>query len=370
MAAVTGDRPLVTLVTASDRPGAAANNESRWLRAAFVDLGVRCDAVYLEGPPGIEHMGSVRRVRLGTLRARSSIRSLARYLRDSNPALTIAWPSHIGPFAVIAGVLARRPVVPWEVTLLSLDLGDHSDWPRSQRVVPLLQKLTYPVAPRVAANSADVAAEVAGRVRVRGIAMLPNPVDVDGVRAAGRAPLRLPRFRFCAVGRLAFQKGYDVMLDAFARADARLPGDWELVILGDGPRRPDLVEQVRRLGLERHVSLLGHDENPYPIIAGADVFVHAARWEGFGIVLTEALALERPIIATACPGGPREILADGRGLLVPSGDAEELADGLARIAHDDGLRAELASRALEGAQRYSAHVVARQMCELAAELTP
>lgn len=370
MGALTADRPLVALVTASDRPGAAANNESRWLSKAFADMGVRCDAVYLAGSAGVQRSGSVRRIYLGTRRARSSVWSLARYLRDAEPALTIAWPSHIGPFAVMAGMIARRPVVPWEVTLLSLDLGDGSDWPWEQRVVPFLQRLTYPLASRVAANSADVAEELSKRVRVRGIVTIPNSIDVEGVRAAtGNRPVAAHGFRFCAVGRLALQKGYDVMLDAFAAASDRLPADWELQIFGNGPRRDALVEQARRLGIAGRTFFLGHDENPYPRIASADAFVHAARWEGFGIALTEALALGLPVVATSCPGGPKEILDNGRyGLLVPPEDPGALAAALVRLAADDQLRAVLSSTALEGARRYSAEIVARRMCELAEEL--
>lgn len=369
---MSSDRPVVTLLTASDRPGAAANNESRWLSAAIGEMGLRCDAVYLAGPAGTERSGSVRRIHLGTDRARSSVRSLASYLRQEKPALTVAWPSHIGPFAVVAGALAGAPVVPWEVTILSRDVGDGSDWPMSQRLVPLLQRLTYRLAPCVAANSADVADEVSRRVRTRRIVTIPNSIDVEAVRAAaGSRQGRNGGFRFCAVGRLSAQKGYDIMLDAFAAARERLPEDWELLILGNGPRRDELVERSKALGLAERVSFLGHDENPYPHVASAQVFVHSARWEGFGIALTEALALELPVVATACPGGPREILDDGRyGLLVPSEDPGALADALVRLSADAQLRMELSGRALEGARRYSAETVARRMCELAEELAP
>lgn len=365
---MTVDRPVVALVTASDRPGAAANNESRWLSAAFAEMGVRGDAIYLAGPTGVEWDRTVRRVHLGTTRARDSVFALARYLREADPAVTIAWPSHIGPFAVIAGVIAHRPVVPWEVALLSRDLGDGSRWPLNQRVVPSLQRLTYRFAPAVAANSRDVADDLSHRLRASRFVPLPNSVDVDGVRSAATAGAMSSHqgFRFCAVGHLSASKGYDVLLDALARADGRLPREWELLVIGDGPRRHELVDQAERLGLASRVSFLGHDPSPYLLMASADAFVHAARWEGFGIVLTEALALERPVVATACPGGPKEILDGGRyGLLVEPDDADALADALVRIGGDERLRAELSSRALEGARRYDARTIAQRMIELA-----
>ena len=87
-------------------------------------------------------------------------------------------------------------------------------------------------------------------------------------------------------------------------------------------------------------------------------------------MLTEALSLERPIIATHALVRPKEILGDGRyGLLVPPDDVDGLADGLVRLANDEHLRADFTSRGLEGARRYSAQTIARRLCDLAAELT-
>lgn len=373
LASQNTDRPLVTIVTASSKPGAAANNECRWLETAFREMDVRADAVYLEGPAGVSGEGSTRTVRLGTVTARGSVRALARYLRDSKPGVTIVWPSHIGPFAVAAGVLARQPVVPWEVTLLSHDLGHGSDWPRSQRMVPVLQRVTYPFAAGIAANSEDVAVEMVSerRARAGSVMVLPNPVDIDAVRAAAAANPKARdegRFVFCAVGRLAWQKGYDLMLRGFARARANLPSNWELRVLGQGPRAEEIFAETRRLGLEERVSFLGHGD-PYPVMASADVFVHTARWEGSPVVLKEALALELPIVATAGLGAQREILDGGRyGLLVASDDPSAIGRGLVSMASDPELRARFSASALEGARRYSGRVVAERMCVLADEV--
>lgn len=364
---------LVSFVTPGSSPGAAANNKSRALSAAFAELDIAYDAVYLEDPAGVEHTGSTRRVRLGSVRARSSIAPLARYLREARPALTIASPHYVAPFAVVAGAVARSPVVPWEVTLLSRDLGKDSDWPTSFRSIPLLQKLTYRLAPWVAVDSWDVGAELVrdGKVRDRErVRFLPDPVDVSKVRELAHPPVeRGGRFRFCAVGRLARQKAYDLMIDGFAHADGRLP-DWELVILGNGPRLHELQGQVRRLGLERKISFVGHHENPYPFMAGSDVFVHSARWEGSPIVVTEALALELPVVAVDGAGGAREILDGGHyGLLVAPEDPEALAEALVGMATDEALRREFSSRALAATERYSGSTVARRLCDLAGELS-
>ncbi|WP_338113703.1 glycosyltransferase [Thiococcus pfennigii] len=130
-----------------------------------------------------------------------------------------------------------------------------------------------------------------------------------------------------SAGRLARQKDYPTLLKAFARLRERV--DARLVIFGEGEERQPLETLVRELGLADHVALPGFVTNPYAWIARADVFALSSAWEGFGNVIAEALALGRPIVATNCPGGPREILQDGRfGTLVPVGDDLALAEAL------------------------------------------
>ena len=165
--------------------------------------------------------------------------------------------------------------------------------------------------------------------------VLPNPVDADRVRELAR-PLPSPGecFRFCSVGRLATQKGHDLLLRAFAIAAPQL-GEWECLVIGEGQRREELESLSEQLGLPSKVKFLGYETNPYPLIASADAFVHSARYEPFGVVLLEALALGCPVVAFACPGAPPDILANGEfGIAIPAENIREFADALVRI---DGM---------------------------------
>jgi glycosyltransferase involved in cell wall biosynthesis len=95
---------------------------------------------------------------------------------------------------------------------------------------------------------------------------------------------------------------------------------------------------VRELGLEEDVALPGFVDNPYKYMKRAAVFVLSSRWEGFGIVLVEAMALGTPVIATDCPSGPAEILEDGRwGRLVPVGDVHRLAEAILRVLKEEKI---------------------------------
>lgn len=130
-----------------------------------------------------------------------------------------------------------------------------------------------------------------------------------------------------ACGRLDVQKDYPTLLRAFAILHAKTPA--RLLILGEGPLRGELEAEASRLGISPHVSFMGFQLHPRQFMRKARVFVHSARWEGFGIVLLEALASGCTIVATDCPGGVRDALNDGEfGLLVPVEHPAALAEGL------------------------------------------
>jgi glycosyltransferase involved in cell wall biosynthesis len=133
-----------------------------------------------------------------------------------------------------------------------------------------------------------------------------------------------------------------------------------LVILGEGAWREQLTDLAAALGVAADVDLPGFAANPYPYLASASVFALSSAWEGSPNVLTEAMALGTPVVATDCPSGPREILAGGRfGPLVPVGDAPALAAGLAAalaapLAPDELRAAVRDYDALRSAERYLA----------------
>jgi glycosyltransferase involved in cell wall biosynthesis len=147
----------------------------------------------------------------------------------------------------------------------------------------------------------------------RGI-VINNPLDIERVRALagedspsvaacappGQAPLRL-----VAAGRLSFEKGFDILLDALVQVRTR---ECSLTILGEGPLLASLQKQARRLGVDHRVRFVGFQQNPYVHFRQADAFVLSSRTEGFPNVVLEALACGTPVIALPGPGGTAEIL--------------------------------------------------------------
>ena len=131
--------------------------------------------------------------------------------------------------------------------------------------------------------------------------------------------------RIVALGRLTRQKGFDILIDAMAQ----IPQPWHLEIWGDGEDRQALQQAIHRHGLHQHIRLCGHTHQPLRVLRNADLFVLSSRYEGFGLVLVEALASLCTIVSTDCPHGPKEILENGKyGFLVENENPKALADGI------------------------------------------
>jgi len=187
--------------------------------------------------------------------------------------------------------------------------------------------------------------------------------------ATPRAPTTTPQqHELIALGRLTAQKGFDILIEAFARVAAKHP-DWRLVIYGEGPDRTKLETLRDALSLQGKVSLPGLTRNVETAFAEASLFVLPSRFEGYSNALLEALAAGLPVIATTAPGGTSGILGDGKyGMLVPPGDAVALASALEKMMSDSALRAAFAAQAPQAIAELSVEYIGRRWLDLLAAL--
>ena len=140
------------------------------------------------------------------------------------------------------------------------------------------------------------------------------------------------------VGRLQAPKDALTLL----RGLAKLPrGTYEAVIVGDGPDRPELASEARRLGLESVVQLAGERNDVPELLAASDIFVLSSRSEGLPLSILEAMAAGLPVVATTVGGVPELVLEGETGLLVPPGDPQALAGAIERLLDDSTLRGRL-----------------------------
>ena len=139
------------------------------------------------------------------------------------------------------------------------------------------------------------------------IEILPNPVDVNTIRALSMPKNRFDRGGVCyvAAGRLVFQKGFDRLLLWFSELKDK---NSTLTILGKGDLKDELIRESELLNIRNRVKFLGFCDNPWQWYAGADVFLLPSRWEGMPNSVLEALACGTPVIATEESGGIKEIV--------------------------------------------------------------
>ena len=179
--------------------------------------------------------------------------------------------------------------------------------------------------------------------------------------------------RVVTIGRYAYQKGYDLLLQAWAEVEPQITQiftesgseEWILEIYGQGDQT-DFRQLMTELGIDTdRCHLNGPVEDVVKVYQDSSIFVLSSRFEGFGLVLVEAMACGLPVVSFDCPAGPDEIITDGvDGLLVPSGDVHTLAEKLMNLMSDKDLRERLGQQARQTVQRYDMEVLANQWTTL------
>jgi len=155
-----------------------------------------------------------------------------------------------------------------------------------------------------------------------------------------------------AVGRLCEQKNFASLIRAFKAVAAR-HDDWTLEIYGDGSQRGMLQRLITELGLADNVFLMGYASDVQRKMLDASCFVLSSLFEGFGLVITEAMMCGLPVVSYACPCGPKDIISEGvDGFLIPVGDEAALADRICRLIEDKDLRLRMGRAAKEKANKY------------------
>jgi glycosyltransferase involved in cell wall biosynthesis len=324
---------------------------------AFLQPGPMLDWCHEHGVPALMiDAGRLRQLR----RFGRTVGALVRVARQTRAEVVIGWMAKGQLYGGVAAAAARLPSVWLQPGVpFMLDPRDRAATLLPARLivtpsrgVDAAQRRLWPLRPTAVINPAvDAERFDAGRI---------------GDQRATRRRLGLPEDGpiYGSVGRLDRWKGFHFLLDAVPEVAKSHP-DATLVLVGGrhdlNPTYADeLADQARRLGRDGRVLLVGQQSNPEDWMQAMDIFCHTSANEPFGLVVIEAMALGKAVVASA-EGGPTEVITPGvDGLLWPHGDTRALAAAIVRLLDDEQLRVSLGQAARRRAQDFGVRRSARQ----------
>ncbi len=198
---------------------------------------------------------------------------------------------------------------------------------------------------------------------VKPATVIPNP-----------SPFTPKQFSSCqnkqiiSVGRLSEQKGYDMLIETWQIVSSKHP-DWKLTIYGEGLLKDELETQIKEKGVNETLHICEPTSAIAEKYAESSIYVMSSRFEGFGLVLIEAMACGVPCISFDCPYGPSDIIRnDEDGLLVENGNTKKLAEAIIYLIEHEEIRIRMGEKARISSQRYAPEQIMNQWTNLFNEL--
>lgn len=206
-----------------------------------------------------------------------------------------------------------------------------------KKIMKYLYSIFYSKADEIIAISKGVKNDLItfSKIPERKVKVIYNPLPIRDIQYKSTKECKIindqdKAFNIISIGRLTEQKDYPTLLKAFKIVSEYY--NVNLYILGEGNEYHNLIELRKELRLQDKVHFLGFQENPYAFLKNSNLFILSSKWEGFGLVIVEALATGTPVIATNADGAPEEILEGGKyGILTRVGDVESMADYIVKF---------------------------------------
>lgn len=273
--------------------------------------------------------------------------SLIKKLKNKNYDIEIAF---LEGYSTV--LVANRKNNSKKIAWVHIDLEKHKMVPRK------LERISYCKINKIICVSEDSKKSVLNLYPENKdkIKVIYNPIDKKNIVEKSNKKINFEfeknKVNIITLGRLSQQKGYDILLQSHNKL-IKEGLDYNLIILGEGAKRNSLEKYIKEKNLENNTQLLGFKENPYPYLKKADIFISSSRYEGFSLVVAEAICLNKPIIATKCTG-PLELLKKGKyGLMAEVENVEDLAEKMKKLILDKSLREKYSSLSKERSEIFN-----------------
>jgi glycosyltransferase involved in cell wall biosynthesis len=321
-----------------------------------IDNNFKVDLVLIEraGTYLAEVKSRVNIVDLKSSNVPKSLFPLIKYLKKEKPDILISTLSHASVVSILATMLSKskaKTIVRMANTFSKV--LKNINFP-VRMILFFGVKIFFRFADEIVAVSDGVADDLAKTIKISrdSIKVIYNSTDVEKIRkkceeSADHSWLKNKTTPVVlAVGRLTIEKDYPALIKAFSILSEK--NNFRLIILGEGKKRNELENLIKKLELQEKIDLLGFTRNPFVYMRNCDVFVLSSATEGFPNTLIEAMACGTPVVSTDCPSGPREILDNGKfGKLVKVGDEKALAEAILETIKNPLSSEELINRVRE-----------------------
>lgn len=300
-----------------------------------------------EGSLADQLSGDINVVKNRVCRPRFAVFELSKLIKENQYDAVFTFKQYIAlvVFAAVKLSGVRLPIIYREITHVSAELGRNFTGLNIHRLYnnSCVYRFLYKHMSAIIAPSQEIKKDLRTRFSVHEekITVIHNPVNVRFIEDSCKEEVSHPWFHeniplLISAGRLVKQKNFELLINAFKRLIA-MGYTARLVIIGKGEDRDKLTNMIKKLGLEEIAVILEHQPNPFKYISKADIFILSSLWEGFPNILLEAMICGTAVISTDCPSGPAEIITNNvDGLLIESGNTEQLACAVAGLLEDNG----------------------------------
>lgn len=299
-----------------------------------------------EGPYKKNVSEDVEILDLETIRLRYSIKKIVRVINEVKPHSILSTLDHLNiVILALKKLFKSKPRIIIRLANTPSQLFKNMI-KRNRIIMKKMVELFYPKADLIIAQCEEMQKDFLDVFPMNNLTLkyIYNPIDIKKIKSSitERNPYNEDKVNFLGVGRLSYQKGFDILIRSFEQVSLYIPNA-ELTILGEGELKSEYLELVNELGIEKKVNFIGFVDNPYDYYYYSDVYVLSSRFEGFPNSLLEALACNAQVVATSCQSGPAEILESKYGVMADVEDVNSLSDAMITAYREPNMSNERAN---------------------------